>query len=180
VFWILAALVLLIILSITITHRGPVRIIGCVLLAAMLGWGLYQRLNTRPETQVLAPRGRSASPAAVTQPMAADAIELSELKLTGGGAPFELRGRITNRSTSMHLTALTLRTTRRDCYEGAIDPSGCIVIWQDQHWIRWPVPAGQSREFVETIWAHTPVPRARGTTKDEFELIGASGTPAGN
>jgi hypothetical protein len=177
VFWIFAALVLLIILSVTITHRGPVRIAGCVSLAAILGWGLYQRLNTRPESHPMPPRGKSASPALATQAMPIESIGLSNLELTGGGAPFELRGSITNRSADTRLTALTLQSMRRDCYEGAIDPSGCVVIWEDQHWIRWAVPAGETREFVETIWAHTPVPRARGTIKDEFELLGATGVP---
>jgi len=176
VFWFFAALILLAILSVTITHRGPVRIMGCVALAAMLSWGLYQRLNTQPESHGTPPRGKSASPATATQAIPVDAIGLVDLKLTGGGGPFELRGSIANRS-DMTLTAITLRTTRRDCFPGAIDPSGCIVIWNDQHWIRWAVPAGETREFAETIWAHTPVPRVRGTIKDEFEITAATGMP---
>ena len=178
-FWIFAALILLGILSVTITHRGPIRIVGCVALAAMLAWGLYLRLNTRPDSHPLPTRGKSASPAFATQAIPIESIVLSDLKLTGGGGPFELRGRISNKSVVARLTAITLRTTRRDCYAGAIDPSGCMVIWEDQHWIRWAVPPGEAREFVETIWAHTPVPRARGTIKDEFEVIAATGVPAG-
>lgn len=178
-FWIFAALVLLIIVSVTIKNRGPVRVIGCVLLAVILGWGLYQRLGQRPETSAATARGRSASPAAVSAPIPLQQIEISNIKLTGSGAPFELSGRITNHTADMHLTTTTLRTTRRDCYAGAMDPTGCVVIWQDQHWIRWRVPAGETREFVETLWAHTPVPRIRGTIKDEHELTGAAGTPAG-
>jgi len=178
-FWFFAALILLVLLSITITHRGPVRIAGSIALAALLAWGLYQRLNTRPDAQPLPPRGKSSSPALVTQAMPVASIELSNLKLTGG-APFELRGSIANHSTDTRLTALTLRTIRRDCYEGAIDPSGCVVIWDDQHWIRWPVQPGETREFIETIWAHSPVPRARGTIKDEFELIAATGVANGD
>lgn len=173
-FWIFAALILLALLSITITHRGPVRIAGSVALAALLAWGLYQRLHTRPDAEPLPPRGKSSSPALITQAMPLAAIELGSLELTGA-APFELRGTISNRSADVRLTALTLRIVRRDCYEGAVDPSGCVVIWDDQHWIRRSVPAGETREFVETIWAHTAVPRARGTIKDEFELIAASG-----
>jgi hypothetical protein len=178
VFWIFAALILLALLSITITQRGPMRIAGGIALAALLSWGLYQRLNTHPDTQPLPPRGKSSSPALVTQSMPLAAVELSNLKLSGA-APFELRGSIANRSADTRLTALTLRTIRRDCYEGAIDPSGCVVIWDDQHWIRWSVPPGETREFVETIWAHTAVPRARGTIKDEFELIAANGVASG-
>lgn len=176
-FWIFAALILLGILSVTITHRGPVRIAGCVLLAVLLGWALYQRLSAPVESQEVSTRGISAPPASATQPIDVDAIDLEELTLTGGGAPFQLRGKIVNRSSDLRMTAFTLRTTRRDCYEGAIDPTGCVVIWRDQHWIRWSVPAGQTREFLDTIWAHTPVARVRGTLKDDFELLAVTGTP---
>ena len=47
------------------------------------------------------------------------------------------------------LRSVTIRVTRRDCYEGALDPSGCAMLWQDEHWIPVAVPAGQSRDFVE-------------------------------
>jgi hypothetical protein len=107
-------------------------------------------------------------------------VELSELTLAGGGAPFEIRGKIANRNTALQLTTITLRTTRRDCYADAVDPSGCAVIWQDQHWIRWPVPPAETRDFVATIWAHTPVPRARGVIKDAFELLEVTGRPVGS
>jgi hypothetical protein len=178
VFWIVAALVLLGILSVTITHRGPVRIVGAILLVLALGWAFYQRLTLPREDDTLAPRGKSSPPASFSQPVPIADIELSDLTLTGGGAPFEIRGKVTNRNTTLQVSAMTLRTTRRDCYAGAVDPSGCVVIWQDQHWIRWQVPAGTTREFVETIWAHTPVARARGTIKDDFELLDATGTVA--
>jgi hypothetical protein len=177
VFWIVAALVLLGILAVTITQRGPVRVAGYVLLTLSLGWALYQRLTVPVENSQLGTRGKSSSPASLSQPVPIADVELSELALTGGGAPFEIRGRIANRNTALQLAAVTLRTTRRDCYADAIDPSGCVVIWQDQHWIRWPVPPGETRDFVATIWAHTPVPRARGTIKDGFELLEATGRP---
>lgn len=176
-FWIFAALILLGILSVTVTHRGPVRIAGCVLLAILLGWALYQRLSTPTASQeAVATRGKSAPPTSSSSPIDISLIDLQELVLSGGGAPFQLRGKIENRS-DRRLTAFTMRTTRRDCYEGAIDPSGCVVIWRDQHWIRWSVPAGQTREFLETMWAHTPVARVRGTIKDDFEVLAATGTP---
>lgn len=176
-FWIVAALALLGILGVTITHRGPVRIAGGVLLALALAWALYQRLTLPPDADLLGTRGMSSSPASLSQPVPVADIELTDLTLTGGGAPFELRGRIANRNTVLQLSAMTLRTTRRDCYAGAVDPSGCVILWQDRHWIRWQVPPGATRDFVETIWAHTPVARARGTIKDEFELLDATGTP---
>lgn len=176
-FWIFAALTLSIILAVTITQRGPVRTVAAVLLVALLGLALYQRLIVPPSTN-LAPRGKSAPPTSLSQPVPITSLALSDVALTGGGAPFEIRGKITNSDAQLTVSAITLRTTRRDCFAGAIDPSGCVVIWQDQHWIRWSVPAQQTREFVETIWAHTPVPRVRGTVKDQFELIEATGAPA--
>jgi hypothetical protein len=147
-----------------------------VLLCALLGLALYQRL-TVPQSTDLAPRGKSAPPATINQLVPVTSLELSDVALSGGGAPFQIRGKLANHDARLTVSSITLRTTRRDCFEGALDPSGCVVIWQDQHWIRWSVPAQQAREFVETIWAHTPVPRARGTIKDEFDLIEATGVP---
>ena len=59
---------------------------------------------------------RSANDGAVTD----------SLRMSGGGAPFELRGRIANNTTDTTLRSVTIRVTRRDCYEGALDPSGCV------------------------------------------------------
>jgi len=97
------------------------------------------------------------------------------LHLSGSGAPFELRGRIANNTGDITLRSVTIRLIRRDCYEGAVDPSGCARLWQDDHWIALAVPAGQSRDFVEAIWMHGNAPRARGTMQDTFELIAAAG-----
>jgi len=97
------------------------------------------------------------------------------LHLSGSGAPFELRGRIANNTGDITLRSVTIRLIRRDCYEGAVDPSGCAKLWQDDHWIALAVPAGQSRDFVEAIWMHGNAPRARGTMQDTFELIAAAG-----
>ena len=33
----------------------------------------------------------------------------------------------------------------------------------------------QTRDFVDSIWMHGAAPRARGTVKDTFELVAASG-----
>jgi hypothetical protein len=58
-----------------------------------------------------------------------------------------------------------------------LQPDGCDVIYQDEHWLPLTVPAGESREFASAIWAHSPVPQARGTLKDEIRLAAATGTP---
>lgn len=102
-------------------------------------------------------------------------VAAEELRLSGGGAPYELRGRIVNKSKDSALRSVTIRLTRRDCYLGALDPTGCARLWQDDHWIAITVPANESREFVEAIWAHGDAPRARGTLQDTFELIAATG-----
>lgn len=49
-------------------------------------------------------------------------IAVEDLRMTGGGAPFELRGRIVNNTSDTALKTVTIRLTRRDCYEGAVDP----------------------------------------------------------
>jgi hypothetical protein len=102
-------------------------------------------------------------------------IKLDEIKLTGSGAPFELRGEVTNGSPELRLRTITVRIIRRDCYEGAIDPSGCATLWQDRHWINISVPPQQARQFAVSIWPHGALPRTRGSIKDEFTVVSAVG-----
>ena len=80
-----------------------------------------------------------------------------------------------NNAKDIALRSVTIRLTRRDCYEGALDPSGCAKVWQDERWISITVPPAQSRDFVDVIWMHGDAPRARGTLQDTFEVIAASG-----
>jgi hypothetical protein len=175
VFWAFAASVLILLLTVTISNRGVVRIIGGIALAALLVVGVAQRLSHRPAPE--SERGKPASPAAVVSAVPLDDIKVEELKLTGSGAPFELRGVIQNSSTATRLRSITLQIVRRDCFEGALDPSGCIVIWRDQHWVQADVPPQGERRFAGSFYAHTNVPRPRGTLKDEFRVIAASGHP---
>jgi hypothetical protein len=179
VFWAFAASVLIILLTITISNRGAVRIIAGIALAALLVVGLAQRLANRSGPDPEGQRGKPASPAAVVSALPLEQIKLDELKLSGAGAPFEVRGTILNASADMRLRTLTLRIVRRDCFEGAIDPSGCVVIWEDQHWFPVDVPPQGERKFVSSFYAHTSVPRARGTIKDEFRLVTATGNVQG-
>jgi hypothetical protein len=102
-------------------------------------------------------------------------VAAENLHLSGGGAPFELRGRIANHTSDVTLRSVTIRLTRRDCYADAVDPSGCVKLWQDDHWIAVTVPAGEARDFVDVIWMHGNAPRARGTVQDAFELIAVTG-----
>ena len=175
VYWILATV--FIVVALTNPRLRPLGVVGCVVLGVMLGWGMVQRLRGEDASQKTAiqERGKPASPATAPRSIPLTSVVADDLRLSGGGAPFELRGRIVNDTTDTTLKSVTIRVTRSDCYEGAVDPSGCVKLWQDDHWIAIAVPAGQTRDFVDSIWMHGNAPRARGTVKDSFELIAAAG-----
>jgi hypothetical protein len=174
VYWILATIFILI--ALVVPRMRPVGVIGCVLLGGMLLWGVVERLRDDDDEDepAVQQRGRPTSPAAALQTISTDLIVVDNLQLTGGGAPFELSGRIQNRSASL-LKSLTVLVTRRDCFEGALDPTGCVILWQDRHWMPMSVPPGQTRDFSSSVWMRGAAPRARGTLKDSFEIVTASG-----
>lgn len=174
-FWAFAAVVLILLVTITVSNHGPVRIAGSVILAGLLVLGLVQRLAMKPGME--GERGKPSSPAAAIEAMPLSDVSVSELQLTGGGAPFELRGVIENRSAATRLRSITLRIARRDCFEGAVDPTGCVVTWADQHWVQMDVLPKTQRKFVSSFYARTGVPTTRGTVKHEFELVAATGQP---
>jgi hypothetical protein len=173
VYWILATIFILV--ALVVPRLRPIGVIGCVLLGAMLTWGVVQRLrgsqDDEPEVQQ---RGRPTSPAAMVQVIAPELVHVEGLTLSGSGAPFELRGRIENRSDAL-LKSITVQVTRRDCFEGALDPTGCAVLWQDRHWISIAIPPGQSRDFSNAVWMRGAAPGGRGTIKDSFEVVAVSG-----
>lgn len=175
VYWILAAIFIVIALS--QPRLRPLGVVGCVVLGTMLAWGIVQRLRSEDASQAAAAqqRGKPVSPAAELHSVPLTMVAAENLRMSGGGAPFELRGRIANNTSDVTLRSVTIRLIRRDCYADAVDPSGCVKLWQDDHWIAVAVPAGQARDFVEAIWMHGNAPRARGTVTDTFELIAASG-----
>jgi hypothetical protein len=173
VYWFLAAVFIVIALS--QPRLRPLGVVGCVVLGTMLAWGIVQRLRNEDASQAAAQRGKPASPAAELHSVPLTMVAAESLRMSGGGAPFELRGRITNKTSDLTLRSVTIRLTRRDCYPEAVDPSGCVQLWQDDHWIAITVPAGQARDFVEAIWMHGNAPRARGTVQDTFELTAAAG-----
>lgn len=179
-YWILATI--FIVIALAVPRYRPVGIVGCVLLGAMLTWGMVQRLRApadedQPRVQQ---RGRPTSPAAAFQIIAPEQVLVTDLNMSGGGAPFELRGRIENKSNAQ-LRSITLLVTRRDCFEGALDPTGCAVLWQDKHWISIVIPPGEARDFSSQIWMRGAAPRVRGTLNDTFEVLTASGenSPSG-
>lgn len=162
-------------LAITLTNRGIVRVIGGVMLAGLIVLGLVLRLANQAGPASGPARGKPMSPAAAVAAIPLDAIKVEGLKLTGGGAPFEVRGSIHNLSEDTRVRSIALRLTRRDCFDDALDPSGCVVIWQDQHWVFTIVPPQSERQFATSFYARTPVSPVRGTLKDEFRLVAATG-----
>lgn len=172
-YWILATL--FIVVALTIPRLRPLGIVGCIVLGTMLGWGMVQRLRGADPARTVEQRGRPSSPAATLRSIPLSMVVAENLRLSGSGAPFELKGRIVNNAHDMVLKSVTIRLMRRDCHAGAIDPSGCAKVWQDDRWIAIAVPPRQSRNFVDVIWMHGDAPRARGTLQDTFELIAAAG-----
>lgn len=174
-YWVLAAIFLLVALA--VPKLRPIGIVGSVILGLMLGWGVLQRLRSQ-EPGDLPVRGSPASPATVSSPFPLTDLQVANLHLSGSGAPFELRGHITNESAQMRLKSFTVEIARRDCFEGALDPSGCAVLWQSRQWVELTLPPGTDREFSSSFWARGDVPRVRGTIQDEIRVVAAEGEPA--
>lgn len=173
-YWILAAICLLLLLL--VPRLRPAAIAGLVILSALLLWGVIERVRGTDSANV-AERGRPSTPAAITQSFPVDDIELTQVELTGAGAPFQLTGRATNRSAQMRLKSFMVDITRHDCFEGALDPSGCIVRWHSRQWVEVGVPPQGARDFVTSIWERGDVTRLQGEARDEFKVIAASGEP---
>ncbi len=175
VYWVLATILLII--ALTVPRLRPVAIAGGVVLGLMLGWGMLQRLRSHDPVELPA-RGSPTSPAAVIHPFPAEQLKAADLRLTGG-APFELQGRIANETADMRLKSFTVAIVRRDCYQGALDPSGCVVLWQGQQWVELSMAPGEAREFSSSFWTRGEVPRVRGTIQDEIRIVAAEGEPVG-
>jgi hypothetical protein len=174
VYWILAAIFLLV--AITQPRLRVPGIVGCVVMGLLLSWGMLQRLRSPSAADPLAPkRGLPSSPGVAVSTFPIEAINLTELKMTGGGAPFDVRGRIANQSHDQRLISIKLQITRRDCFEGALDPSGCITLFQDRRFIPVAIAPQEEREFAASFFAHGSAMRPRGTTRDEFTLLSAEG-----
>jgi hypothetical protein len=178
VYWILAAILLTITLA--VPRLRPASIVGLIILAALLAWGVIERMSGPNAQSPGAPqRGQPTSPAVPLSVVPVDLVEMKDMRLLGSGAPFELRGRIANRSNEMQIKSVTILVIRRDCYEGALDPSGCSVLWQDRHWMPLTTPPHEEREFSSSIWMRGSAPRPRGEIRDSFELVGATGEVVG-
>lgn len=178
VYWILAAFCLL--LALTVPRLRLAGIVGCVLLGLMLGWGVIQRVRAPgPASSASDPvRGTPVSPGIVLGAFPLESMKAMDLQLTGGGAPYQLRGRVANETRDLTLRSITVQMTRRDCFAEALDPSGCEILWQNKQWIALAVPPQQEREFATSFWAHGSAPRARGTLEDSFKILAATSEPA--
>jgi hypothetical protein len=177
VYWILATIFILIALA--VPRLRPVGIVGCVVLGAMLTWAVVERLRDTADDgeHKVQQRGRPTSPAAALQVIAPEQVQIEDLQLVGSGAPFELQGRIANGSDAL-LKSVTVLVTRRDCYEGSLDPTGCAVLWEDRHWMSVSIPPGERREFSSAVWMRGAAPGTRGQVKDSFVVVAASGEMA--
>lgn len=173
-YWIAAAVVLILLLA--VPRARPAAVLGCVVLGAMLAWAVVQRWN-EPGTAVVSERGRPTTPAQQLQALPVETLEVSELTLSGGGAPYRLSGRVTNGSDTLRLKSLMVDIKRSDCHAGALDPSGCAVRWRARHWVEVTVPPHETRAFEVAIWARGEAPGQVGTVRDDFEIVAATGEP---
>jgi hypothetical protein len=171
-YWIAAAVVLILLLA--VPRARPAAVVGCVVLGAMLVWALVQRWN-EPGTAVVSERGRPTTPAQQLEAVPVEVLEVSDLTLSGGGAPYRLTGRVKNGSETLRLKSLMVDIKRSDCYPGALDPSGCAVQWRARHWVEVTVPPQETRAFEVAIWARGEAPRRLGTLRDDFEIVAATG-----
>lgn len=173
--WI-AALILLVVLTLILGIKRIWTVLGLVV-AGLFIIAVVRRLMTTPEQPAEIPTA-TVRPAAVITSLPLDQAEVADLAITGITAPWKLQGRIVNRNPEHTLLSATIRIVRRDCYEGALDPSGCVLLWEGSKRVSLSVPPGQQQQFVEQVSPRGSVARAQGTVKDEFELVGLTGRKA--
>jgi hypothetical protein len=176
VYWVLAAIFLLV--ALTAPRLRPVGIAGSVILVVMLGWGMLERLRGKEPEGTSPGRGSPSAPTSAVRSFPLAELSGEDLQIAGSGAPYELRGRVTNRSSDLRLRSFTAEIARRDCFEGALDPSGCVVLWQSRQWVDVGIAPGEVREFASQFWTRGDVPRARGKIQDEVTIVAADGVPA--
>lgn len=172
-YWVLAAVVVLI--TLLIPRLRPLSIAGGVILGVLLAWGVVQRWRAPSDEGETMERGRPTTPGLTLSALDLARVIPSNLKLSGSGAPYVFSGTIANESADEWIRSVTILVTRRDCYDGALDPTGCVLMWQDRHWIDVTVPPTEQRDFSVSIWSRGAAPRPRGQLRDEFELVAAAG-----
>ncbi|HJY37586.1 MAG TPA: hypothetical protein VJ299_08980, partial [Steroidobacteraceae bacterium] len=86
-YWILATICILI--ALTNPRLRPLGVVGGVVLCAMLGYAMVQRLRGEDaaQTQAAQERGRPSSPATAQRSIPLTMVAAEDLRLSGGGAP---------------------------------------------------------------------------------------------
>ena len=167
------AVILLVVLTLILGVKRIWTVLALVAVG-LFAIAVYRRLATTPEEAV--ENAPSAfTPAAAIESLPPARAIVSDLTITRSTAPWEFRGTVLNRSDDHTLLSATIRITRRDCYEGAMDPSGCVLLWEGSKRVNLQTPPGQQQPFAESISPHGSVPRAQGQIKDEFQLVGLTG-----
>jgi hypothetical protein len=170
--WI-AALILLVVLTLILGVKRIWTVLGLAV-AGLFVIAVVRRLATTPEQPAEVPTA-TIRPAAAIISLPLDRAEVADLAITGITAPWKFQGRVLNRDPDYTLVSATIRIVRRDCYEGALDPTGCVLLWEGSKRVSLSVPPGQQQQFVEQVSPRGSVARAQGTVKDEFELVGLTG-----
>jgi hypothetical protein len=167
------AVFLLVVLTLVLGVKRIWTVLGLVVVGLFV-FAVVRRIATTPEAEPDA--GPVAiTPAAAIESLSVDQAAVAELEITGSTAPWKFTGTIVNRSNEHTLRSATIHVIRRDCYPGALDPSGCMVLWESSKRVNLETPPGEQQRFVEQLSPRASVARPQGTVQDEFELIGLTG-----
>jgi hypothetical protein len=164
--------VLLILLFVTVwlSLTKRYRRVGMPLCAIMIALIIWQTVSEVTEISKPVTVSSASSSSAFVVSLSPSAVQLSDMELTGNGAPWRLRGKLTN-SAAVAISAVTVEITRHSCNSVTSEFASCKLVWQGIHTVRIKVPAGASEPFENDIWSHTPVSRQVGVIRDNFQVI---------
>jgi hypothetical protein len=172
----LPAIILLVALTLILGVKRIWTVLGLVAVG-LLVFAIGRRIATTPDVQ-LNTSPATITPAAAIESLPVDQAEITDLKITGSTAPWSFTGTVINRNPEHTLLSATIHVIRRDCYEGALDPSGCVTLWETKKRVNLQIPPGKQQSFVEQMSPRGSVARPKGVLKDEFEVLGLTGRPA--
>jgi hypothetical protein len=170
----LPAVILLVVLTLILGVKRIWTVLGLVAVC-LFAIAAYQRVATTPADDSDVTWSPSSTPASAIDTVGVAQAQIEGLQIIGATAPWEFSGTVINRAPEHTLLSATIRITRRDCFEGALDPSGCVVLWEGSKRVNLSVPPGEQQKFVESVSPRGSVPRAQGMIKDEFVLAGLTG-----
>lgn len=169
----LPAVILLVVLTLILGVKRIWTVLGLVVVGLFV-FAVARRLATTPDTEPES--GPSATtPAAAIESLQTNQADVTDLTITGSTAPWEFSGTVVNRNREHTLLSATIHVIRRDCYAGALDLSGCVLLWETNKRVNLEIPPGQQQRFIEQMSPRAAVARPQGTIKDEFELVGLTG-----